>query len=145
MDKLIIQLNQDTEKLRKFIHHDLPIKIGKQAVDLFKENFQKEGFFGDKWKEVKRRSDPRIKGARSTRKILTGNTGDLGRSIRYTPQDAQVLIYSDLKYAAAHNEGTTTAGRGNSTTIPQRKFIDESRELDDMVKREMDKFFDSLK
>jgi hypothetical protein len=60
------------------------------AVELFKDNFQTESFFGRKWKEVQRRIPgtraykyPKRKRARRTRKILT-DTGDLGRSIKKT-------------------------------------------------------------
>ncbi len=37
--------------------------------------------------------------------------------------DASVTIIADLPYSSAHNDGTTTAGRGHKTTIPQRQFI----------------------
>jgi phage gpG-like protein len=136
-----IMLSKKGQQIEEFINHDLPIIIGKNAVDLFKQNFQNESFFGNKWKDVKRRLNPRITGARATRKILTGDTANLGRSIRYKTQGSAVIIYSDLKYAAAHNEGTTNAGRGNRTTIPKRQFIGDAKEIDDMVELEINQFF----
>ncbi|MCX6232634.1 MAG: hypothetical protein NTZ33_13945 [Bacteroidetes bacterium] len=147
MDKFTVKLKQDSDAIKQFIQHDLPLRIGKKGVDLFAENFQKEGFQNgglQKWKEVKRRLDPRIKDARSSRKILSGNTADLGRSLRYIPELAKVMWYSDVSYAEAHNEGTTTAGRSRNVTIPQRKFIGDSRELEAIIKQEMDKFMNNL-
>jgi len=136
-----IMLTKKGQQIEEFINRNLPITIGKNAVDLFKNNFEEEGFFGEKWKEVKRRLDPRITGARSSRKILTGDTANLGRSIHYKTEGPAVIIYSDLKYAAAHNKGTTTAGRGNRTTIPKRQFIGHAKQIDDMVENEINKFF----
>lgn len=140
--------------------HDVAIITGKQAVDLFKENFQKESFNGKPWQEVKRRQDSRNfkvlsrgknKGqsrainASGSRKILTGETGDLGESIKYKYLgNAQVSIFSDKPYAQAHNEGTTTAGRGNKTTIPRRQFMGPSPELDIIVKNEIEKQLKNL-
>lgn len=132
-----------------FINNELRRSVGKIAVDHFTENFQQEGFVDDsleKWPEVKRRLNPRTRGARKTRKILTGETGDLGRSINYDlgPGSDSITIYSDKPYAAAHNEGTTTAGRGNSTTIPKRPFIGHSDKLDGKIRKEIEDGLDRV-
>jgi len=140
--------------------HDVAIITGKQAVDMFKENFQQESFNGKPWQEVKRRQDSRNfkvisrgknKGqsravnAYGSRKILTGDTGDLGESIKYKYMgNASVTIYSDKPYAAAHNEGTRTAGRGNRTVIPQRQFMGPSPELDKIVETELKRKLNNL-
>lgn len=130
-------------KIRQQLEHDLPRKAGNLALRRFKENFQKEGFFGKRWKEVKRRQNPKTKGAARTRRILTGNTGDLGRSLQLTVRTGQAVIESDLPYSQAHNEGTNTAGRGRHTRIPQRQFIGEhpslTKEIEELVKKEIDK------
>ena len=63
--------------------------IGNVAVSWFKKNFQNEAWGRVKWKEVKRRTSgtkanayaAKHHPAQTTRKILTGDTGDLGRSI----------------------------------------------------------------
>ena len=111
-------------------------------TDHFDKNFSRGGFFGKKWKDVKRRTNP-PKGkeglADARRPILTGRTGNLGRSIRKEVRDGSVRIYSDLPYSAAHNEGTTTAGRGHHTVIPQRQFIGQSKEVDDIVRAAIEK------
>lgn len=103
-------------RIDKLIHRDLPIKLGNIAVAAFKRNFQDEGFFGSKWKDVQRH---RIgMGADAHRKILTG-TGDLGRSIQYIVADAMVTVISDLVYSRLHNDGGTTNPK---VTDKMRKF-----------------------
>lgn len=116
------------EAIQRQLSRDLPKKIGNLAVRMFKDNFQKESFFGRAWKEVKRRLQG-AKGAAGIRKILTGPTGNLGRSIQFIPRDGSVTVESDLPYSAAHNEGTTNAGRSHNVRIPQRQFIGEAPQL----------------
>jgi hypothetical protein len=58
---------------KRQLERDLPKKLGNLAVRMFKENFQKESFFGRAWKEVKRRLQG-VKGAAGKRKNLTGPT-----------------------------------------------------------------------
>ncbi|MBE6331668.1 MAG: hypothetical protein E7070_05130 [Bacteroidales bacterium] len=138
-DKYFAQLGV---KIERAVMHDAPLIIGNELVKAFKQNFQDEAFFGKKWQDVKRRTNP-TKGkehlADARRKILTGRTGNLGRSIRKEVRDGSVRIYSDLPYSAAHNEGTTTAGRGHHTVIPQRQFIGRSKEVDDIVRAAIEK------
>ncbi|MBP3762928.1 MAG: phage virion morphogenesis protein [Bacteroidales bacterium] len=133
-----------TIRLQRELASDIPKKVGNKAVQLFKDNFQKEGFFGKAWKEVKRRLHPSGKNrAADTRAILTGPTGNLGRSIQYVVRDGSVVVESDLPYSAAHNEGTTNAGRSHNVHIPQRQFIGDSPELqqaiEDIITKEMNK------
>lgn len=124
-----------SEQARQAVRRDLPPLIGNIAVSLFKQNFQDEGFFGNRWQEVRRRLDPRTRGAAASRKILTGPTGNLGRSISATAIDSAAVISSDLPYASAHNDGTSNAGRSHNVRIPQRKFIGESTELTNAVSK----------
>lgn len=134
------KLKQHSDALQKLIDDDLPRIIGREAVNYFKQNFQNESWERKKWKEVQRR-EPGSKTykyaekhhpAWTRRKILTGNTADLGRSIQYTPEHGKVTIHSDLIYAAVHNFGLK-AGRGKGFIMPQRQFIGESKEFTDKV------------
>ncbi|MBQ0112998.1 MAG: phage virion morphogenesis protein [Bacteroidales bacterium] len=134
LDKFSKGMAKFSIDMKKAYDKDLPRIIGNKAVMMFKQNFQEEGFFGQKWKEVKRRQDPKTKGAARFRAILTGS-GDLGRSVKMQVSTRSVTIYSDLPYSSAHNDGTHTAGRGNHTTIPQRQFIGPHRKIDDMVQK----------
>lgn len=138
-------LEQSIHEAEEAVKIMLPDIIGREAVNFFQANFLVEGFVDktkEPWQEVKRRMDPRVRGARSTRKILT-EEGHLHDSISFEQTPEGTVIYSDKPYAAAHNEGTDNAGRGHSTHIPKRQFIGKSEALDKMVEdkiyEEMDK------
>lgn len=141
----LLSMSQEAEN---FINDEAPIIMGKEAVDFFQEGFQNEGFTDtslEKWKEVKRRQDPKVRGARASRPILTGDTGDLGMSIEYKDaNNGEVTVFSDKEYAEAHNEGTTNAGRNRNVTIPARPFIKDSEALNERelkeLKRRADEF-----
>ncbi len=125
--------------IRRTMDDDLPRIVGNKAASMFRKNFQDEGFFGRKWQEVKRRQNPKVKGADAHRKILTGRTGNLGRSLQVTTGKGKAIITSDLPYSAAHNEGTSNAGRGRRTRIPQRQFMGGHPDIDRMVETEIGK------
>lgn len=124
------------KKIDAFFEKDAPMVAANVAASLFKENFQKEGFFGGKWSEVDRRTGGHInqrgryvknyaKGADRSRKILTGKTGDLGRSIKKEVARGNATVYSDTKYGAYHNDG--------AKNLPQRQFIGEHPALDKAI------------
>jgi phage gpG-like protein len=126
------------------------------AVGLFKENFQTESFFGQKWQEVKRRQDTwvrsgkavrnPIQGAGRIRKILTGATGDLGRSIEVKEASGgQAVIWSKPEafgskqpYGAVHNEGLP-AGRGAGFRMPRRRFMGDHPQLRQAVAESLER------
>jgi phage gpG-like protein len=138
-----------------FINNLAPRIAGNVAVRHFKDNFQNQGFEGQKWQEVKRR----ISGttaykynsihhpARTSRMILTGDTGDLGRSIQdkksihYSTRSCTII--SNLPYAAVHNEGLH-AGRGRGFTMPRRQFMGDSDSLDKDIQQELQKQFENI-
>lgn len=144
-------------QFRKDLQTTIPKIIANKAVFLFKKNFQDESFFGARWKEVNRRIPHQqtyftksgkkrtrvapAKGADGKRKILTGRTGNLGRSIKSVVLDFAVKIISDLPYSRAHNEGTDNAGRGRNTRIPQRQFIGDSPEIRDLTQKTITEYF----
>ena len=125
------RLKELEKKFKELYSQHAPRIAGTTAVRLFKKNFQNEGFFGEHWKEVKRRQNSRNSGnAWGRRRILTGDTGDLGRSIEYKLQsDGTVLVFTSAAafssrepYGRVHNEGLK-AGRGSGFTMPKRQFI----------------------
>jgi phage gpG-like protein len=144
-EQFSILLKSQQAKLALAISTSLPVAIGKKAVDLFTENFQKEGFQDNgakPWKEVQRRAR-NARGAAGSRKILTGKTGDLGRSIKYEVSPGKVTVYSDVIYADVHNEGLK-AGRGAGFTMPKRQFIGDSADLDKIIDDEIEKTLNSI-
>jgi len=148
-NELKIRITELATKLKSEINDKLPIVAGKMAVDFFKESFQKEGFTDqtyERWSEVKRRQDPRVRGARATRKILTGDTGDLGESITYrktSPGEvtitAEAYSKDGFNYAPVHNQGVTDAGRNRNVVIPKRQFIGPSKTLKRAIEDEIER------
>lgn len=149
--KFTVHIEKLTEAIQNAITRDLPEILGNKAASMFRQNFQNEGFFGKSWKEVKRRIHrtrtiklksgkrktlyiPPAKGADGRRKILTGKTGNLGRSIRYKVGKGQAIVYSDVVYAKIHNEGGK-AGRNHKVTIPKRPFLANSPKLEAELKK----------
>ncbi len=105
----ILLRNLDTD-VRRFLRRDAPMYAANEAIKQFKQNFESESFFGDKWQEVKRRQDPknfktvksgknkgevRATNKQGKNKILHG-TGNLQRSIKkkIEPGSATVPSYS---------------------------------------------------
>ena len=142
----IKQLLVSNKEFKRWFDNDLPRMVGIEAVNFFTENFEQEGFTDVNfmpWKEVKRRENPRPNRTTDMLKILT-KSGNLGRSIEYTAEPGQVIISSDLDYAAAHNEGTSTAGRNRNVTIPKRQFIGKSETFDKQVIKVMKEGADKI-
>ena len=130
-----------------FMAQKAPQAVAKVAADHFKENFQDEGFEGDKWPEVNRRKETYVskttgktqknyaKGAAKLRPILTGETGDLGRSIE--PNAAMShggnAVVSSKSYGQYHNEG-----KGH---LPKRQYMGQTPKLNQIISEELDKQF----
>ncbi len=141
-------------EFKDLFEKNAPTIAGKTAVKYFKKNFQNEAWGRVAWKEVQRRT-PGTKAnkyaakrhkARTTRKILTGDTGDLGRSIEIkSVQKGQVVIWtapnefgSKEPYGRVHNEGLR-AGRGKGFIMPKRQFMGESEQLNTLIISELER------
>ena len=126
-------------RLNNFLQNDVQDIVGTEAVHHFKESFDDEAFSNKSekdmpWKEVKRRKNSKGAGkAASKRKILTGESGDLGNSIDYEKQGRDVAIKSDKIYAEVHNKGLR-AGRGKGFKMAKRQFIGKSQILIDHMR-----------
>ena len=83
-------------ELRKVVRRilgDIRVELG----DEFDRNFERQGFFSEKWQ---RRKSP----IRGDGHILVAS-GDLRKSIRSRSDESSITFYSDLAYAGIHNEG----------------------------------------
>lgn len=83
-------------ELRKVVRRilsDIRVELG----DEFDQNFERQGFFAEKWQ---RRKSP----IRGDGHILVAS-GDLRKSIRSRSDESCITFYSDLAYAGIHNEG----------------------------------------
>lgn len=147
------------EQSEEFVEQIAPFVAGNTAVSAFKQNFQQEGFFGQPWPEVQRRETGTAANkyakkhhpARTSRKILTGDTADLGRSIEIKKiSPGQVAVWSSPDafgskepYGAVHNEGLR-AGRGSGFSMPKRQFIGPHPQLDKQLITALQKRLDKI-
>ncbi|MDR3350718.1 MAG: phage virion morphogenesis protein [Prevotellaceae bacterium] len=120
------------EKIQYYLNSGVFETVGSEAVRHYKKSFLDEGFTDrnlKKWKNVKRRLNPRDpKAAAASLPILTGS-GELADSIKWARGSGRtVVISSDKVYAQVHNEGLR-AGRGKGFQMPKRQFIGKSAEL----------------
>ena len=81
----------------KAVFHDILRDIQVELGDEFDQNFERQGFFSEKWA---RRKSPTRPGGH----ILV-DSGGLRRSIRSELRDNSVVFLSDHPAAAIHNEG----------------------------------------
>lgn len=129
-------------QVRDFVNGD-KIKdiLGVEATNHYKQSFHDEGFTDEvlnPWKDVVRR-DPdskwyghsgqtgKFSAARTTSKILTGETRELQSAITYKRIDKGVRITNDKPYASVHNYGGRAKIYGKKEfQMPQRRFIGNS-------------------
>ncbi|MCI6278224.1 MAG: phage virion morphogenesis protein [Bacteroidales bacterium] len=118
--------------------------VGTEAVEHFRRSFEEEGFTDAKlnpWQDVKRR-DPdspwyghsgqtgKFSEARTTAKILTGETGHLRASFKYVPTANGVRVQNTAPYAAVHQYGLPAKVYGKKPfTMPRRPFMGDSQAL----------------
>jgi phage gpG-like protein len=147
--KYVIELE---DALTRFAEKDAPELAGIRFVEILKENFESESFFGDKWLEVDRRkatvtrkwkrkdgtvmskqAPNKLKGVLRENKILHGTTGNLKRSITHVVTGPnRVVVSSDTPYGKYHNEGVP--GR-----LPKRQFMGKSKALEDAIYKDLER------
>ncbi len=86
-------MNKDVQKIIRNILKDIRIEM----TDEFDRNFERQAFFSEAWQ--RRKSPTRPGGS-----ILI-DTGQLRRSISSRTTENSITFYSDLPYAAIHNDG----------------------------------------
>lgn len=86
-------MTENIQKIIKNILNDIRVDL----TDEFDQNFERQAFFSEAWQ---RRKSPTRPGGH----ILV-DTGQLRRSIHSRITDNAITFYSDLPYAAIHNEG----------------------------------------
>lgn len=86
-------MGKGLQQVIRNILKDIKVELG----DEFDRNFERQGFFSEKWQ--RRKSPTRPGGA-----ILL-DTGKLRRSIKSSSTSDSIVFSSDLPYASIHNEG----------------------------------------
>jgi len=144
------QLNEKMTEINAFVSEDVPDIIGVEAVNYFKESFDRESFDGNPWKDVERRnpespwygfshlSNKNFSEARTTAKILSGETGELRNAITYVKAPGAVTILNEKPYAEVHNYGLPAKIFGKkSFVMPKRTFMAHSEELQKNIEDKM--------
>lgn len=113
------------KKIHDAIHRRLPVKIGRMALDHFKNNFRQGGFVDGglhPWPVTRRQQLSAGSGsAAANYGPLMSARKNLYGSIRYVPGDAQVVVGTTVHYAAVHNQGATITSHP-TVTPKMRKF-----------------------
>lgn len=86
-------IDKQVKQVLRLILKDIKVELG----DEFDQNFERQAFFSQAWE--RRRSPTRPGGH-----ILV-DSGSLRRSIKSKTTDNSITFYSELPYAAIHNEG----------------------------------------
>lgn len=90
---ILTGMNKDVQKLFRNILKDIRIEMS----DEFDRNFERQAFFSEAWQ--RRKSPVRRGGA-----VLV-DTGQLRKSISSRTTENSITFFTDLPYAAIHNEG----------------------------------------
>ncbi len=133
-----------------------------KLTEMFDSNFNRQGFFDNKWAPTK---DPKVNKAGKKGSILIVS-GRMRRSIRSYIKAKAIVFASDLPYTALHNEGgnfpvkvrphkKTRKGKTfnvrshtKQMSMPQRQFIGDhpkvQQALGDIVHQELQRFSENL-
>lgn len=148
----------------KYLEHDAPVIMGVEAVNHFKESFEKQGFTDTslkKWDEVERRkagspwrgfqygstvsrpgkkrrkpnSQTNYSPAAEKRPILSGQSQELMHSIEWRKQGRGVIVTSNTPYSKIQNEGGQISIFGKAQrNLKQRQFMGKSQVLRDKIR-----------
>lgn len=133
------------KKIQEFVEgDDVKDIIGTEAVSHYKESFANEGFTDEtleKWDDVERRDKDsewyghsgqtgKFSAARTTAKILTGETSELRESITYEKTATGSKITSDKEYSGVHQFGKKAKVYGKKEfTMKARPYMGKSKKM----------------
>lgn len=92
------------QEIRNLQERVLPVKVGREVTESVRENFRREGFYGQSWKSPYRRTLG-FSGAKGSYGTLLSGTNHLMSSTDYVPGRGNVRIRNNADYAQVHNEG----------------------------------------
>lgn len=132
----------EIDRVIRLILQDIKVELG----DEFDKNFERQGFFSEKW--ARRKSPLRPGGP-----ILI-DTGNLRRSVRSKVDATSITFFSDLPYASIHNDGgeikvTSKMKVGQKIKIPRRRFLGTSPEVEksvrEIIEEKLEMYFNNIK
>ena len=139
---------------------DIPATVASTAQKYFIERFSEKEFDGTPWPVWSKKYQP-------GRGTLMVQSGRLRKSIEIDEVSARRVVITagndEVLYAKAHNEGfsgsvvvktherTSKKGKvyvvkqhNRKMLLPQRRFLGESRELDTLIKRDIENIFKTI-
>lgn len=98
-------------------------------TDEFDRNFERKGFFDNRWQQTKKPN---------TRGSLMLRSSALRNSIQSSKQGFRLVWKSSVPYAGIHNEGgkinrVSSKGKAYTINMPQRQFIGTSPETEQII------------
>lgn len=157
-------VRKELEELKNEILNGMPRIVARTAKDYFQDTFKEKAFDGKPWPGFSPNYKHRTNGS------LMIDSSKLLNSIRITREEKEVVEITagyeeegKVDYARAHNEGFTgsvivpehkrTSKKGKTFVVkthtrkmflPQRQFIGEARELDELIEKRVNGFIASL-
>lgn len=146
------QFPEKMQRIKDFVKTDAKEILGTEAIEHFRESFKNEGFTDEtlsKWPEVERRKDDsewyghsgqtgKFSAARTTAKILTGETNELHNAFSYVHTEAGVKVINDKPYANVHQSGLPAKIYGKkSFTMLRRQFVGRSKVMVQKINAEL--------
>ncbi|HHT23159.1 MAG TPA: virion morphogenesis protein [Bacteroidales bacterium] len=136
------QFPQKMKELNDYVTgKEIKDMLGVEAINHFKQSFLDEGFTDEKlekWSEVERRKPEtpwyghsgqtgKFSQARTTAKILSGETRELANAFSYVRTQDGAKITNDKSYAAVHQFGLPAKIYGKKSFIMKpRPFVGKS-------------------
>lgn len=118
------EVKKAVEALTLLQRRTLPVKVGNEAINMFKDNFTDGGFFGCEWEQPIRRKLS-FNGARGQYGPLLSGSSHLMRSFdKDTNTPGKVIIKNPVEYAAIHNEGGTITVTAKMKRYFMARFIE---------------------
>lgn len=159
-----MSFKQDLEQRVKEAMNAIPDLVAELAVDYFKERFSYKEFDGKSWPDFSPNYKHRTNGS------LMIDSAKLMNSVRPTRVERNVVEVTagyeekgKVDYARPHNEGfsgsvvvpshSRTSKKGKQyvvkqhtrkALIPQRQFLGESRELNRILKKDIEQLFKTI-
>ena len=146
---------------QKFIQDDALRIVETEALNHFQNSFVNQGFTDKSLVKWPKRKIPQRKGKPITgktlekwkaknegRALLISHTSDtkgthMANSIVGEREPGKVTIIVDKPYAQVHNEGLQ-AGRPPGFTMPERRFVGPSEQLEQKIQAKFEKEIDKL-
>lgn len=108
------QLDHGLNTLLKNATNTRAIMLATELLSMTEENFESEGWGGQRWKQSRRAAD---EGGKTLQK-----SGQLAARLTTQVGSNYARIGSNKKYAAIHHLGGR-AGRGHKTNLPARPYL----------------------